>query len=99
MTRTEMYRERVEDFRMKLKYDEIDRETRFAFLRGDVVEVDWVGDPPGIMAVQDTVIAGTNIYLDHKNSEIVDDEPTVGIIDRRAEASYYDSLYWIKEKI
>ena len=66
-----MYRER-QNFKVKLKYDEIDRDTRYAYLRGDIVEVDLVGDPPGIMSVQDLVIADTNIYLGHKDYEIVD---------------------------
>jgi hypothetical protein len=72
-----MYRERVTDFRVKLRFDEIDRDTRYAFLRGDIVEVDLVGDPPGMMAVQDLVIAGTDLYLDYDEYEITEEEPTV----------------------
>lgn len=66
-----MYRERL-NFKVKLKYDQIDRETRYAYLRGDIVEVDDVGDPPDtIMGVSSLVIADTNVYLDWDDYDII----------------------------
>ncbi len=93
-----MYRKHVTDFRMRLKFDRIDRKSRFAFLTGDVVEVDLVGDPPGPYAVQEPVIAGTDLYLDHKDAEMTRDEPTAGILSAGREGDYHDTVYWIKEK-
>jgi hypothetical protein len=73
-----MYREKETTFRVKLKYDEIDRDTRFAFLRGDIVEVDVVGDEPEqAMGVQWLEIHGTEITLDWKDYEITEEMPTV----------------------
>lgn len=70
------FRER-RPYKVRLKYDEYigpwDKPEP-DYKRGDVVEVDLVGDPHGIMAVQWLVIAGTDHPLDWDECEILEED-------------------------
>lgn len=74
-----------QNFKVQLRYtqkemvlsaepDEDPNRTPREWKAGEIVEVDLVGDPPGIMAVQDLVISGTNHFLSYDEYYILDDE-------------------------